>query len=342
MGQTKYYSLSFFDFGDRLDARINVQKEIDRFVVIDKQMYGLYRVFGNGVIDDWNVRDAGFQEGKGISIAIDTGMGVINYLACETSMPGYLYGIPPNSLVDIYVSVSGAMSVDRTVSFIYSPTDIRGDDNIKIARVSTGSNSILYIDNTIRDLIGFDEIIQDAIDAHKHRGTPSKIDLSTETRNQLPGARIECIDCHKLGKEAKATAKLAHARHEGNVSCHGCHSQGEYQNCYNCHIEKGSTSRLGFILGVNPEDKKTLTTLRAIPVARETFLSTGIKMENFDEAPDYRATSVHNIQKSTERTRSCDTCHIQRKGFLLKGSLMKNGSKANESLIFRMRPLNIQ
>ena len=153
--------------------------------------------------------------------------------------------------------------------------------------------------------------------------------------------RPKCTDCHKLGKETKATARLAHAKHKGNVSCYGCHSQGDYQNCYNCHIGKGSTARLGFILGVDPGDKKILTTLRAIPVSRDTFLGAGIKMENFDEVPDYRATSVHNIQKITERTRSCDTCHVKRKGFLSKDTLIKNGSKANEGSIFKMLPLNI-
>jgi hypothetical protein len=179
------------------------------------------------------------------------------------------------------------------------------------------------------------------VDCHKkthlHSGTDGNRGQVAAGKN-----RPRCIDCHKIGKESGVLSKLAHARHEGKVSCYGCHSQGEYNNCYSCHIGKGSTSRLGFMLGADPNDKKVLTTLRAIPVARETFLSSGIKMENFDETPDYMATSVHNIQKSTERTRSCDTCHVQRKGFLSKGSLMKNGSKANEGLIFRMHPLNIQ
>jgi hypothetical protein len=64
--------------------------------------------------------------------------------------------------------------------------------------VSTGADNILFIDNSVRDLIGFEEIIQNAIDEHKHRGTPSKIDLETETRNQLPGARLEGIDASKV------------------------------------------------------------------------------------------------------------------------------------------------
>jgi hypothetical protein len=175
------------------------------------------------------------------------------------------------------------------------------------------------------------------IDCHKkehlHGGAGS-----AQTNGKMVNNKPRCIDCHKLGKETKATAKLAHAKHEGRVSCYGCHSQGEYTNCYGCHIGKGSTSKSGFILGVNPDDKRTLTTLRTVPVTRETFLSSGIKMENFDRTPDYRSASVHNIQKNTERTRSCDACHVKRNNFLSKGSLIQNGSKANESLIFRMRP----
>ena len=196
MGQTKYYDLAFFDFGDKLTSAINVQKEIDRFVVIDKQLYGMYRIFGNGVIEGFNVSDAGFQEDKGISINIDAGIGIINYLAAQNETPGIVTGLPPNSVVNIYATITGATYLDRTVNFQYSITPL--PNGIKLALVSTGNNNILFIDNNVRDLIGFEEIIQDAINEHKHRGTPSKIDLSTETRNQLPGARLEGIDTSKV------------------------------------------------------------------------------------------------------------------------------------------------
>lgn len=178
------------------------------------------------------------------------------------------------------------------------------------------------------------------IDCHKKNhihGVPDGVQKNEKTVPSKP----RCIDCHTLGREAKVTARLAHSRHQGSVSCYGCHVQGVYTNCFDCHIGKGATSKLGFLLGVNPGDKRTLTTLRAIPVVRDTFFSAGIKMENFDEVPDYRAASVHNIHKITERTQSCDTCHVKRKGFLSKESLMKNGSKANEGLIFKLLPLNV-
>jgi len=188
-------------------------------------------------------------------------------------------------------------------------------------------------------------------DVHFQKGMAC---VDCHTKNQIHGiadgirkndrtvqSKPKCIDCHALGREAKVTAKLAHSKHEKTVSCYGCHSQGKYVNCYNCHIGMGATSKQGFFLGINPGDKKTLTTLRAIPVVRDTFLSAGIKMEGFDEAPNYSATPVHNIQQTTERTRSCDTCHVKGKDFLSKELLMNNGSKANEKLIFKMLPLNI-
>ena len=196
MGQTKNYGLSFFDFGDRLNSAINVQKEIDRFVVIDKQLYGMYKVFGNGVVEGFNVSDGGFQESKGITVNISEGVGIINFLAAQNSVPGIVNGLPPHSIVDIYATIVGATYIDRTVVFQYTQTPL--STGIRLATVSTGADSILFIDNTTRDLIGFDQIIQEAIDGHKHRGTPSKIDLESEVKNQLPGARLEGINSSKI------------------------------------------------------------------------------------------------------------------------------------------------
>ncbi len=155
------------------------------------------------------------------------------------------------------------------------------------------------------------------------------------------GAVPKCRDCHKPGREKQSTARLAHTKHEGKVSCYGCHSQGSYRNCYNCHKGTASSSELSFILGADPRDRRTLTTLRAVPLARDSFKAYGIKMENFDAVPDYRAAPVHNIGRRTERTRSCDTCHVARRGFLSQKSLKKNGSRANEGLIFKMGPPSI-
>jgi hypothetical protein len=180
-------------------------------------------------------------------------------------------------------------------------------------------------------------------DAHRQKGMTCTSCHGKERLHGSSGAppRPRCTDCHKAGKETQPTARLAHTKHEGKVSCYGCHSQGSYRNCYGCHKGAASAFDTSLILGADPRDKRTLTTLRAVPLARDSLADWGIKMEHFDAVPDYRAAAVHNIRRVTERTRSCDTCHMTRKGFLSEKSLIRNGSKANEGLIFKMGPPTI-
>jgi len=201
-GNTPWYHLAFFDFGDRLDAQINVQREVDRFISIDKQLYGLYNVFGNGVINGWEVYNNGFSTNDGISIGITTGRGIINYIASQTVVPQYLIGLVPNSTLYIYAALRGSTVSNRYVSFIVSSTDSDqinvGSLLIKIAEVVTGENGVSTIDNTVKTYIDFEQSILNAINVHKHRGTPSKIDLTREVKNQLPGARIEGFDASSI------------------------------------------------------------------------------------------------------------------------------------------------
>lgn len=158
------------------------------------------------------------------------------------------------------------------------------------------------------------------------------------TKNEVK-QRPACRDCHQPGNEAKLTAQIAHREHEGKVSCYGCHSGAAYRNCSNCH-GKHAEANPGMILGKSPRDKKTLTTLRLVPTVRDTFLPAGIKMEHYDVLPNYWDTPAHNIRKRTDRTRNCDVCHVDRKNFLTKEMLIKDGSKANESLIIVPKPIN--
>lgn len=133
--------------------------------------------------------------------------------------------------------------------------------------------------------------------------------------------------------------RLPHSAHNGKVSCVACHSSGGYRNCTDCHEGKGAKATPGFILGRNPRDKKTVTTLRIVPTVRDTFAESGVKMEKFDALPNYWDTSPHNIKKRTDRTKSCDTCHVAKTGFLTRETLIKGGSKANEGLIVVPKPL---
>lgn len=149
--------------------------------------------------------------------------------------------------------------------------------------------------------------------------------------------RPKCTSCHKTIKSNKLRVRVAHDAHKGKVSCYGCHAAGQYRNCYACHKE--STSKPGFILGKNPRNPGEITTLRIVPTVRDTFAYAGIKQEHFDRLPNYWNTPAHTIKKRTDRTRSCDICHTEKKDFLTRETLLEDGSRANQGLIHVPKPI---
>jgi len=195
-GQTPWYNLAYFDFHDRLDYAINVSKEIDRFLTIDNQLYGLYSVFENGVVAGWEVFDNGFTEAGGISIGITIGQGIINYISAQTTITYLIENITASQTFNVYATLTGATAVTRSVVFVLDTS--RPPSSILIAQITTSTNGIVSIDNTVREYISFEQIATDLIDSHKHRGTPPKVDLLSETKNELSSARIEGFDALKI------------------------------------------------------------------------------------------------------------------------------------------------
>ena len=197
-GFTPNYNLAFFDWHDTLNSPTSVQREIDRFVLIDRQIYGLYSVFGNGTISGWEVSDAGFGSTFGISVSIASGTGIIAFKTAVSNFPTTLNNLSPNSTLYIFAKLfNGSFPPETNASFAASSlSSISG--YIKLAKVITGSNGITSIDNTDMDYLVVDDQINASIVAHKHRGAPSKIDLEQNTKNALFGAKIESFDADKI------------------------------------------------------------------------------------------------------------------------------------------------
>ena len=67
--------------------------------------------------------------------------------------------------------------------------------------MTSGANSIESIDESVRQQITFRELIKAAVRLHRHRGgsnNPSKIDLESEVKGQLPSFRIADFDSEKI------------------------------------------------------------------------------------------------------------------------------------------------
>ncbi len=175
------------------------------------------------------------------------------------------------------------------------------------------------------------------LDCHKGKGFHG--DGKAYTSRKDVKERPSCTGCHAQGNEKDLQVKNTHLKHNGKVSCSACHAAGVYRNCTGCHIGKGAVSKPGFILGKNPRKPGMLTTLRLIPTVRDTFSGEGIGMDQYDAVPNYWDANPHTIRKRTERTRSCEVCHNEKKDFLSKENLIQGGAKANESLIYTPKPL---
>ena len=205
-GFTKYYNLAYFDFGDELDTTINAQLESDRFVTIDRQLYGLYNIFGDGIISGWTVFDNGYTEAGGISIGITDGLGIVKFTTIQTENSNFISSLVPNSTIYIYALPTSNSSSTRGVSFIASLTTITGFA-LLLAVITTEDSSISLIDNNVRDFISFEQNIVDEISSHRHREGNSKIDLVSGVKGLLPGSKIDGFDVDKL-----ETGKLSEER----------------------------------------------------------------------------------------------------------------------------------
>lgn len=175
---------------------VNSLEDSRRFLTVDRQLLGLFEVFGNGVIEGWTVSDAG-----GLSVSVTPGRGHIFFMSAVT-VDARSINLPANSTVYIYAQANDTTRFNRDVDMISTTTQVdNSGKSIPLAVVTTGENSIESIDQTIRNDISFIEAIKELINEHRHRGgaaNPSKIDLSSEVMGQLPGFRIEGIDASKI------------------------------------------------------------------------------------------------------------------------------------------------
>lgn len=154
-------------------------------------------IFGNGVIGGWDV-----TKGDGLSVTVTPGRGNIRYTSARTQFPVTIRDLPASSVVYIYARLTNTTRLNETVEFFKSPLSNIGDSSfLLLARVVTGAFTVQEITTSVRQDIGFIELIRDAIKDHKHRGgadNPSKIDLSSEVKGQLPSFRIADLDAEKI------------------------------------------------------------------------------------------------------------------------------------------------
>jgi hypothetical protein len=205
---TENYRLSSIEVGEPLSPL----EDSRRFLTIDRQLLGLFEVFGNGVIEGWDV-----VAGTALSVGITPGRGHINFLAARTTAPKVVNGLAPESVNYIYAQSVETTRFNRDVGFLSDVSRYDNNDQIiLLATVTTTASGIALIDTTVRHDISFIETIRQLINQHRHRGgndNPSKIDLQTEVTGQLPGFRVDDFDASKVVNGRLDPARLPAIEH---------------------------------------------------------------------------------------------------------------------------------
>lgn len=155
---------------------------------------------------------------------------------------------------------------------------------------------------------------------------------------------VRCQSCHE-GLEYGSVRD--HTIHIGKVQCQVCHSQ-TYVNCYSCHTGRDDQGLYYFTnqkeveamkIGLNydkkaPDAGYDYMLVRHVPVDHELFdFYVKDALTNFDNTPNWKRASPHNIQRKTWQNANCNNCHGKRDLFLNDGDLLDYEKKANQPVV---------
>jgi hypothetical protein len=169
--------------------------EENRYLTIDRQLLGLFEIFGNGVIEGWNV-----SSGDGLIAIITSGRGIVDLKYLESNVANSLVNLPAESTLYLYVDKLAISNIDIEPNFYVAPILEDRDEALLLAVITTGPTSITNIDESVRTNISFVEAALEIVRNHRHFGgdNPTQIDLASEVRGELPAINISDIDASKI------------------------------------------------------------------------------------------------------------------------------------------------
>ncbi len=161
-----------------------------------------------------------------------------------------------------------------------------------------------------------------------------------------------CVSCHPTANPCETEENLAHDIHWEQVACTVCHVSGPYENCYGCHVgldEKGTPSatleesQMQFKIGRNPNPDEVhpwdYVLVRHVPVEPDTFIEYGdVLLGEFDNAPTWKMTTPHNIQRVTLQNTTCNNCHGHEELFLSFDDIRPAEQQANDDVVVEQIP----
>jgi hypothetical protein len=226
MGNTPIYGFGYIEPNQDLSENIDLDEL--RFKAIENQMYNLYQIFKNGIIEEdplvpsWRIQTFS-NEFKLTKITITSGKGFVSYKAANTtaSKDISLPTIPTTvgtSKVYVYAYENANTAINGDVDFVASLTQINDTVNyisLGYLEIDVANNLISLFETTRQDITLFSSLSY-LIKNHKHiggTGNPSPIDLSLEVKNQLTSENINSVDAAKITTGILDSARLPTINH---------------------------------------------------------------------------------------------------------------------------------
>jgi hypothetical protein len=221
MGNTPIYGFGYIEPNQDLSENIDLDEL--RFKAIENQMYNLYQIFKNGIIEEdpsipsWRIQTYS-NEFKLTKITISSGKGFVSYKAGNTtaSKDVTLPTIPTTvgiSKVYVYAYENANTAATGDVDFVASLTQINDTVNyiaLGYLEIDVASNLINLFETNRQDITLFSTLSY-LIKNHKHiggTGNPSPIDLSSEVKNQITSENISSVDASKITTGILDSARL--------------------------------------------------------------------------------------------------------------------------------------
>lgn len=190
---TNKYKMVFFQKGDTTLST----PEMQRWETLDAQLYGLFSVMGNGIIDGWELSSY-----NGLSMVVTPGKGHVAFVSVESTQNTIL-DLTPSSWNYIYAILDRTSYWTKLVTFSAFVAPTSNPSTLYLGKVLTDANGIVSgnIDTSGRTELGFIGLIKSLVADHRHIGgtnNPSPIDLSSEVQGVLGIDNIPDIDASKI------------------------------------------------------------------------------------------------------------------------------------------------
>ena len=231
MKRTPKYKIPYFEEGDITSSIC----EIQRWITIDNQLYGLFSLFGNGIIDGWEIILPDKLRAK-----VSKGSGVIDFVSAQSKGSNSLK-FAPNSTSYVYASIVPESYWNKTVKFVVYRSKTEKNSHLYVASVKTDADSIVEIKTDGRKTIGVPEEIIQQISEHKHSsgiGKANKIDLSKEAEGVLPSECLPELDADMVKTGVFDAERLPAIDHE-NLKNGGTMTHDKIEEFINTMSENG-------------------------------------------------------------------------------------------------------